>query len=322
MPATLNATYLADLIDPQVIADYINEKLIDAIKFAPLATIDNTLVGTAGSKLTFPAYTYIGAADSVAEGTDIPIAKLGTTLKEVEISKLGKAVEFTDEAWLSGYQNNVPEEAAKQILLAINDGVEKKLLTAMDAVTTYTASIAAATNPADGIADALTKFGEDIDGEKVLLIPASYYARLRKSGSWIPNTEIGANAIISGRVGMVHGCDVVVSNRLNAVVHYTKTSDESVSAGKTYYTRDLKGEYTAVATPAAADLGTYYEKSTGDNDVAYIVKPGALRIVMKRDTLVEYDRDKIAQTNFIIGSKMFAPYVFDERKIIKITLGA
>lgn len=322
MPATENATFLADLIDPQVIADYINEKLIDSIKFAPLATIDDTLVGTAGSKLTFPAYTYIGAAESVAEGTDIPIAKLGTTLKEVEISKLGKAVEFTDEAWLSGYKNNVPEEAAKQILLAINDGVEKKLLTSMDAVTTYTASIAAATNAADGIADALTKFGEDIDGEKVLLIPSSFYARLRKTGSWIPNTEIGANAIISGRVGMVHGCDVVVSNRLNSVVHYTKTSDQSVSAGKTYYTRDLKGEYTAVEEPAAADLGKYYEKSTGTNDVAYIVKPGALRIVMKRDTLVEYDRDKIAQTNFIIGSKLFAPYVFDERKIIKVTLGA
>ena len=92
MPATLNATYLADLIDPQVIADYINEKLIPAIKFAPLATIDDSLVGTAGSKLSFPAYTYIGAAESVAEGTDIPIAKLGTTMKEVEISKLGKAV--------------------------------------------------------------------------------------------------------------------------------------------------------------------------------------------------------------------------------------
>ena len=121
---------------------------------------------------------------------------------------------------------------------------------------------------------------------------------------------------------MVHGCDVVVSNRLNAVVHYTKTADQSVSNGQTYYTRDLKGEYTAVTTPVAADLGDYYERSTGDNDVAYIVKPGALRIVMKRDTLVEYARDKIAQTNFIIGSKLFAPYVFDERKIIKITLGA
>ena len=53
---------------------------------------------------------------------------------------------------------------------------------------------------------------------------------------------------------------------------------------------------------------------------AYIVKPGALAIFMKRDTLVEFDRDKIDQTNYIIGSKILAPYVYDTSKLIKITL--
>ena len=274
MPASENATLLANLIDPQVIADYIDEKLINAIRFSPLATIDDTLVATAGSTLTFPAYTYIGAAGDVAEGADIPIARLGTTTKTVTVSKIGKAVEFTDEALLSGYKNNIAEEAAKQILLSINDGVENKLLTAMGGVSTLTHTIAAAENPADGIADALTQFGEDIDGEKVLLIPASFYASLRKTDSWIPNTEIGADAIIRGRVGMIHGCQVVPTNRLNG------------------------------------------------GSTIYVVKPGALRIVMKRDTLVEFDRDKLAQTNFVIGSKIFAPYAYDERKIIKITLGS
>ena len=54
---------------------------------------------------------------------------------------------------------------------------------------------------------------------------------------------------------------------------------------------------------------------------AYIMKPGALAIVMKRNTLVEFDRDKIDQTNYIIGSKIFAPYVYDKSKLIKLTLG-
>ena len=324
MAASQNATFLADLIDPQVLADYIEQKLIKNIVFAPLAKIDRTLTATAGSTLTFPAYTsYVGAAEAVAEGTDIPISKLGATTKEVKVSKIGRAVEFTDEAQLSGY-GDIVEEATSQIVKSIADGVEDRLLTAMDNVTTLTHTIAAGTGAADGIADALTKFKEDIAGPKVIVIPNTFYASIRKANGWIPGTEIAADAIIRGTVGMIHGCQIAVSDRMDAVPHYAKTSDVALGS-KTYYTFDAKtNAYTAVATADldVADIGDYYEKSTGSSDTIYIVKPGALRIVMKRDTLVEFDRDKLAQTNFIIGSKLFAPYVYDERKIIKVTLGS
>lgn len=323
MAASQNATFLADLIDPQVLADYIEQKLIKNIVFAPLAKIDRTLTATAGSTLTFPAYTYIGAAEAVAEGTDIPISKLGATTKEVKVSKIGRAVEFTDEAQLSGY-GDIVEEATSQIVKSIADGVEDRLLTAMDNVTTLTHTIAAGTGAADGIADALTKFKEDIAGPKVIVIPNTFYASIRKANGWIPGTEIAADAIIRGTVGMIHGCQIAVSDRMDAVPHYAKTSDVALGA-KTYYTFNNKtNAYTAVATADldVDDIGTYYEKTTGSSDTIYIVKPGALRIVMKRDTLVEFDRDKLAQTNFIIGSKLFAPYVYDERKIIKVTLGS
>ena len=324
MAASANATMLAQLIDPQVLADYIDLKLIDKIRLSPLATIDRTLEGRDGDELTLPAYApFIGSAPIVGEGQDIPIAKLGTTTKRVKVTKIGKGVEITDEALLSGYQNNAADEATREILLAINDGVERRLLDAMDGVSSLTHTISAATNASDGIADALTKFGEDIDGEKVLLIDPKFYARLRKSNLWIPNTEIGANILIRGTVGMVHGCQVALTNRLSAPVHYALTSDVAINSSKTYYTFDaVTNVYTAVAEPAVADIATYYEKSVGDGDTAYIVKPGALRIYMKRDTLVEVDRDIIAQTNFIVGSKLFAPYVYDESKIIKITLGS
>ena len=324
MPATANATMLANLIDPQVLADYIDSKLIDRIRFSPLATIDRTLEGRDGDELTLPAYApFIGSAPIVGEGEDIPIAKLGTTTKRVKVTKIGKGVEITDEALLSGYQNNAADEATREILLAINDGVERRLLEAMDGVSALTHTIGSSESPVDGVADALTQFGEDIDGEKVLLIDPKFYAKLRKSNLWIPNTEIGANILIRGTVGMIHGCQVALTNRLTAPTHYTKTEDASLDNSKTYYTFDaVTNVYTAVASPVAGDLGKYYEKSTGNADTAYIVKPGALRIYMKRDTLVEVDRDIISQTNFIVGSKLFAPYVYDESKIIKVTLGA
>lgn len=272
MAATENTTMLANLLDPQVVADFIDKKLIDYIRFAPLAKIDTTLVGRPGDTVTLPAYNYVGAAEAVAEGADIPIAKLTQETKEVKVSKIGRAVQFTDEALLSGYNNDIAQEAAMQVVLAINDKIEKDLLTRMSEDATLTATISSSGSPANGVADALVKFGEDIDGEKVILCDPTFYGRLIKSDGWIPNTEMGADIIIRGTVGSVFGTQVVLTNRL-------------VNTAK-----------------------------------AYIVKPGALAIYMKRDTLVEFDRDKIDQTNYIIGSKIFAPYVYDTSKIIKVHL--
>lgn len=322
MAATANATLLADLLDPQVVADYIDAKLINAIRLAPLAHIDTSLVGRPGDEVSLPQYQYVGSAVAVAEGTDIPIAKLSQNVRKVKISKIGRAIEFSDEALLSGYNNDIAQEAARQVVVAINDKVEADLISNMGDNAALTSTIAANADPADGIADALTQFGEDIDGEKVLVIPPAFYARLRKSKAWIPNTEIGANAIIRGTIGMVHGCQVVPSNRLTgaATGTFAKTSDSTVSSSKTYYVQDVDGRYVVVANPVTADLGDYYERTAGTANLAYIVKPGALAIFLKRDTLVEFDRDIISEMNYIKASKLFAPYVYDQSKLIKVTL--
>lgn len=322
MGATQNATLLADLVNPQVIADYIEKKYIDAIRLSPLARIDNTLVGRPGDEVSLPQYTYAGMAQAVAEGTDIPIAKLTQNIRKVRISKIGRAIEFSDEALLSGYNNDIAQEAARQVLTAIGDKMEADLLTAMGDSATLTSTIAANADPADGIADALTLFGEDIDGEKVIVIPPAFYGRLRKSKAWVPNTEIGANVIIRGTVGMVHGCQVITSNRLATAPSgsFAKTSDQTVSSSKTYYMKDVDSRYQVVPNPKDADLGDYYERTGTTGNTAYIVKPGALAIFSKRDTLVEFDRDKISQMNYIIGSKMFAPYVYDLSKLVKVAI--
>ena len=50
-------TKLANLIDPEVLAAYIDSKLIENIVFAPLAEVDTTLVGAPGSVIKFPFYS-------------------------------------------------------------------------------------------------------------------------------------------------------------------------------------------------------------------------------------------------------------------------
>lgn len=325
MAASEYATKLENLFDPEVVADYIDKKLIDGIRLSPLARIDTTLVGRPGDELTFPYYNYVGDSEAVNEGADIPIAKLTQGTKKVKVTKIGRAVEFTDEAMLSGYDNDIAQEAADQVVIATNSKVETELIKAAASSAVKTASIAYnASNPADGVADALTLFGEDIDGDKVIVVTPEFYARLRKSESWVPNTEIGADMLVRGVVGMVHGCQVITSNRVKSVAYavYTLTTDVAIDDSKTYYALDALNEYVKVESPALADIGGYYEKTTATGAVALILKPGALAIAMKRDTLVEFDRDIIAETNYIKASKLYAPYVYDTSKVIRIATPA
>ena len=63
-----NTTVLNDLINPQVVADLVNEKLTDAIQVLPLCAVDRALEGRSGSKVLLPKYAYIGDAVDVSEG--------------------------------------------------------------------------------------------------------------------------------------------------------------------------------------------------------------------------------------------------------------
>lgn len=268
---TSTGTYLANLFDPQVIADLINTKLINKIVFAPLAKIDRTLQGRAGDTVTLPYYSYIGAAADVNEGTDIPIRKLTQSTTPVTVIKIGVGAQLTDEAVLSGYGDPLGE-AADQIAAAIADGVDTKLLAALNANTNayYTGTAGQAVEPED-IPMALAMYGEENDEAKVLVCDATLYAKLLKE-DWIPASQIAAEVRVRGTVGMAYGCQVIVSNRVSG--------------------------------------GNYH-----------IIKPGALAIFSKRDTLVETDRDIVNQSTVVTGSKIFAPYLLDSTKAIKLVAG-
>ena len=52
-------TKLENMVDPQVLADMISAELEDAIRFAPLANVDRSLVGRPGSTITVPLLAYL-----------------------------------------------------------------------------------------------------------------------------------------------------------------------------------------------------------------------------------------------------------------------
>lgn len=212
-----NATLLSNLINPQVLADMIDAKLVDYMRFAPLATIDRTLQGRPGNTITLPSYAYIGDASTVAEGADIGISQLTTSSTPVQIHKIGNGVQITDEAVLSGFGDPLGE-ATKQLSLSIASQVDNEFLGVLNAISSpmvHTAATAGTLAFAD-VADALELFGEDVeDGSaRVLLISPKQYTGLRKTPGWLPASDISADLAIKGSVGMVQGCQVIVSNKL------------------------------------------------------------------------------------------------------------
>lgn len=213
--STTNGTYLANLFNPQVVGDRIQKKLFDYVRFAPLARVYDNLEGRPGSTVTLPYYNSIGAATLVGEGQDIPISQLTESTVSVTISKYAKGVQITDEAVLSAYGDPIGE-AVDQIAQSIAQAYDNAMLAAMGTSADANMTTAAAALTADGIASALTLFGEDIDGEKVILVNPAAYETIRKANGWIPGTEVAANMVIRGTVGMIHGCQVVVSNKLTA----------------------------------------------------------------------------------------------------------
>ena len=270
-------TLSPNLINPQVIADFIEQKLVDNMVFAPLATIDYTLEGKAGDTLTFPTWNYIGDASTLSEASTLSVATLTASTASVTVHKIAQGVELTDEAVLSGLGDPVGEGVA-QITLALANGIDKEMLATLGTIgSTMTYQTSASTvAPVDtDIIDALELFGEDIDGTKVAIVPPAVYTSMRKtgkdSGNWIPASELSAQIAIKGAVGEYQGCQVIVSNKL---------------------------------------------KTSGN---IYIVKPNALRLIMKRGALVETDRDILKFTNVITGSVHFATYLYNASGAIKIT---
>ena len=206
-------TKLSNMINPEVLGAFLETKLVDAIKLSPLAVVGTELQGRAGNTLTLPTWQYIGDAADLAEGVaDTPVA-LETQSKEVKIKKASKSVEITDEALLSGY-GNPADEIASQLLTSIASKVEADCFAAL---ATGTLKQVGAVN-ADTVADALVKFGEDLDEEMFLIINPADYAAIRKN----PNFAYvnGQQMTIGGTVGFIFNCAVVVSNRVAATSAY------------------------------------------------------------------------------------------------------
>jgi N4-gp56 family major capsid protein len=264
----MTQTKLSNLVNPQVMADMISAGVKSKIKFAPLARLDETLVGQAGDTITIPKYAYIGDAEDLTEGVAMGTTVLTASTQTATVKQAGKAVEITDKAALSGYGDPVGE-AEKQLETAIAQKVDRDCVAAL-ATATLTHDASANLVNYDDIVKAVDKFEEEDDEQKILFIHPLQKGQLRLNAEFTDNVP---NAFMTGVIGEIAGCQVVASNKV--------PSD-----------------------------GTTYSN--------IIVKPGALAIYLKRDVLVETDRDILAKTTVISADEHYVAALEDESKVVKL----
>ena len=275
----MTQTKLAQMFNPEVMADMISAKLPKMLKFTPLAFVERTLVGQPGTTVTVPKWEYSGDAKDIAEGEAITPDQLTTKNSTMTIKKAGKGIELTDESVLSGYGDPIGQ-ATHQIALAIANKLDNDLVEEAKKATQF---VAEAPTTGDALDKALAVFGDEEDVRYVALINPEDAIALRADAAkeWVRGSEIGADIVVSGTFGEFRGVQIVRTKK--------------VEKGK----------------------GFLVKVSATETDTDDVAKYGAFVLNLKRDVAIETDRDILKKTTVITGDEHYGVYLYDPSKVVK-----
>jgi len=210
----MSVTHKEDMIIPEVVAEMVEQSFGGKVTLLPVATQDNTLQGKPGDTLKFPAFRFIGKAARVDENGQVQPGLLSADTVSATVHKYAKAVVITDEARLSGFGDPVGE-AARQLAQAIDHAVDDELFQALEGAG-LARKVVIEKLTSDAVADALTLFGEEQDGPKLLITDAQGVAALRKDPGYLRCGDMAQELICSGVVGEIWGCQILISQKIAA----------------------------------------------------------------------------------------------------------
>ena len=274
-------TMIADLINPQVMADMISAKVPNKLVVAPFAKVDTTLTGVPGNTITVPQYAYIGDAEDIAEGIAAETVKLATSTTEVTVKKAMKAVELTDEAILSGYGDPVGE-TNNQLAKAIASKVDSDAMEALQGAQLVYDGSASIIKYA-GIVDAIDLFDEEVNTDKVIFVHPKQVTQLRKDSDFISADKYTGDVVMTGEIGKIANCRVVPSKKV------------PLDEGSANYLCPI------------VKL---------NNDAETEEDAPALTIYLKRDTNVETDRVSLARKTDISVDKHYTVALSNTSKVV------
>lgn len=276
-----NLTTVADLVNPETLAPIISAELPKRIAFTALAPIDTTLEGQAGNTVTVPRFNYGGDAQDVAEGAAIQYDKLTTGTTDLTIKKIAKGYEFTDESVLTGYGDPVGE-GRKQITNAMAAKVDNDVLnTALDARLTLPAGTAIDLDLIDKIEDAFDDDSNPYKVEDATNVTGVLFLNPKDARNLRKLALSGTNGDWTRATEL--GDNVLVSGTFGQLLGWQIVTSRKLTAG------------TALA-----------------------IKPGALRIYMKRGVNAESARDIDRKLTKFNADEIYGVAIYDDTKLLVI----
>ena len=276
---TGSGSQVSDLLTPEVLGAYIDLKVMDAIKLTPFMDVDRTLEGRSGDTVTLPVYSYIGAAEDYKEGEAIELRKIEADTCTVSIKKIGVGVELTDEA-IMVHHGDIVNETGKQLLMSIAEKIE------IDCFETLRNGAALV-----------------VKNGKVKNMPqinsAQYTGEFAKEVILDAQLHFGED-LDGQQVLFVNPADF---NRLR------KDQDFVYIEGGA---RIVNGHYGRVF-----GVEVIVSNRVEDGE-AFLMKPGALGMMMKRQCRCEQDRNILNLTNQYTAHEFYLTYIKHADRVVRI----
>lgn len=265
-----NLTRSTDLFNPEVLGDFIVERVDSNLSFKDVAEVDYTLSRGAGDTITVASRHSNGkATELTAEGDAITLHKITDTHKTYTVKHVGDGYRISKRAKVTGL-GNVINDAVKYISDAISVAVNDDCVTALSGAT----KVFDATTPIsfDAVVDASSEFVDEDYNDMVLFIHPRQKATVMKNKDFINNVE---GTIEKAYLGELGGAKVILSKEV--------------------------------------PFDTVTNKYTN-----FLVKDGALKIFIKSDADVEFDRDIETKEDIITGDMLYVVALVDDTKVVKL----
>lgn len=275
-------TAIADIINPEVLADQISAKFPDYLVLgnSSLVEVDSTFpLGSPGTRFKMPFWKRIGAFTDLTEGTAMTPGKITASAENATVVRGGQSLQILDTSELVSKADPVGEVAG-QLARRAAEYIDAKLVgqleltpNTFDQTATGIQSNENGTLDQNAIISAIIgTLGDNhaalLQGGAIIL-HSKVYGDLLKTGAIQNQYQSGMDVIKSGTIAYLLGLPLIISDR---------TTVNVVSGTNQYHT--------------------------------YIVGPGALALFYQRQVMTEFDRDILLQADVIASTVHFSPHLF------------
>lgn len=327
----LNAiTTIADMqIVPEKFSSYVTERTTEKSTMvkAGIASADATVAqlinGTpaGGRFITIPAWQPLDASteEDVFGEDEVSVGGITTSDSRATLLMRQKAWGDTDLARVLGgadpmaaiidqmadWRNQREQKIYLAILKAILDPTSGALKSHVNDISGESGSAACISDGAT--LDTKQALGDAYSSLGMVFMHSATYTYLQKSGLITRNpifdpaqSQIEMERYLGYRIIVDDGMPVTMTGAA-----YQKTTDESITPGKTYYT-ESGGVYTPVSDPQEGSLSTYYEMTQAGEPVYDTYLLGANAFIRQDGSPAgfvgtETDRDKFTAKNYLIN---------------------